>query len=119
MKEEDISKTSLHIHEGHYESLVIPFVLCDAPSTFQSLMNHVFHPFLFQFVLVFLDDILIYSKTLQAHLTNLDQVLHLLSKHNHFLKQCKGTFGISELEYLDHIVGKDGVQVDSKKIEAM
>jgi hypothetical protein len=97
----------------------MPFGLCNSPSTFQSLMNHVFHPFLHHFVLVFFDDILIYSKTWQAHLTHVDQVLHLLSKHKLFLKQSKCAFGISEVEYLGHIVGKDGVRVDPKKIEAM
>jgi hypothetical protein len=86
MKEEHILKSSFRIHEGHYEFLVIPFGLFNAPSTFQSLMNHVFHPFLRHFVLVLFDDILIYSKTWEAHLSHVDQVLHLLSQDKHFLK---------------------------------
>jgi hypothetical protein len=119
MKEEDIPKTTFRTHEGHYKFLVMPFGLCNAPSTFQSLMNHVFHPSIHHFVLVFFDDILIHSKTWQAHLTHVDQVFHLLSKHKLFLKQSKCAFGASEVEYLGHIVGKDSVRVDPKKIEVI
>jgi hypothetical protein len=119
MKESDIPKMAFHTHEGHYEFLVMPFGLCNAPSTFQSLMNHVFRPFLRHFVLVFFDDILIYSKTWKDHLTHVDQVLSLLAQHHLFLKQSKCAFGASEVEYLGHLVGKDGVRVDPKKIEAM
>jgi hypothetical protein len=114
-----IPKTAFRTHEGHYDFLVMPFGLCNAPSTFQSLMNHVFHPFLCPFVLVFFDDILIYRKTWTDHLSHVDRVLHLLSQHQLFLKQSKCDFGTSEVEYLGHMVGKDGVRVDPKKIEAM
>jgi hypothetical protein len=89
MKEVDIPKTSFRTHEGHYEFLVMPFGLCNAPSTFQSLMNHVFCHFLCHFFLVFFDDILIYRKTWIDHLAHVDQVLHLLSQHQLFLKQSK------------------------------
>jgi hypothetical protein len=119
MKESDIPKMAFRTHEGHYKFLVMPFGLCNAPSTFQSLMNHVFRPFLRHFVLVFFDDILIYSKTWKDHLTHVDQVLSLLAQHHLFLKQSKCAFGASEVEYLGHLVGKDGVRVDPKKIEAM
>jgi hypothetical protein len=119
MKEADITKMAFQTHEGHYEFLVMPFGLYNAPSTFQSLMNHVFRPFLRHFVLVLFDDILIYRKTWTNHLTHVDRVLHLLSQHQLFLKQSKCAFGASEVEYLGHLVSKDGVRVDPKNIEAM
>jgi hypothetical protein len=119
MKEVDIPKMTFRTHWGHYELLFIPFGLFNAPSTFQNLMNHVFCSFLCHFVLVFFDDILIYSKTWKKHLFHVDQVLHLLSQHQLFLKQSKCAFGTSEVEYLGHIVGKYGVRVDPKKIEVM
>jgi hypothetical protein len=71
------------------------------------------------FVLVFFDDILIYSKTWTTHISHVDRVLHLLSQHQLFLKEYKCAFGASEVEYLGHLVGKAGVKVDLKKIEAM
>jgi hypothetical protein len=82
-------------------------------------MNHVFCPFLYHFFLVFFDDILIYNKTWPSHLSHVNQVLHLLSKHQIFLKRSKCSFGASEVEYLGHIVSNDGVQVDPKKIESI
>jgi hypothetical protein len=119
MKDAYIPKTAFRTHEGHYKFLVMPFGLCNAPSTFQSLMNHVFHPFLHPFFLVFFDDILIYNKTWTDHLAHVDRVLHLLSQHQLFLKQSKCAFGTSKVEYLGHLVGKDDIRVDPKKIEAM
>jgi hypothetical protein len=119
MKEDGIPNNSFRTREGHYEFLVMPFGLCNDPSTFQSLMNHVFRSFLLHFVLVFFDDILIYNKPWEACLAHVDQVLHLLSQHKLFFKQSKCAFRASKVEYLGHIVGKDDIQVDPKKIEAM
>ena len=86
MKKEDLPKIAFPTYEGHYEFLVMPFGLCNAPSTFQSLMNHVFHPFLRIFVLILFDDILIYSKTRQSHLSHVDPALYLLYQHKIFLE---------------------------------
>jgi hypothetical protein len=115
IKEVDITNTSFRTHEIHYEFLVMPFHLCNSPSTFQILMNHVFR----HFVLFFFDDILIYSKTWTPHLAHVDRVLHLLSQHQVFLKQSKCYFAALEVKYLGHIVGNEGVRVDPKKIEAI
>jgi hypothetical protein len=119
IQEADIPKTTFRTHEGHYEFLVMAFGLCNSPSTFKILMNHVFHPVLHHFVLVFFDDILIYSKTWQSHLSHVDQLLHRLSQHQIFLKHSKCFFGASKVKYLGHIIGKDGVWVDPKKIESI
>jgi hypothetical protein len=98
MKEAKITNTSFRTHEGHYEFLVMPFGLCNSPSTFQRLMNHVFRPCLCHFVLVFFDDILIYSETWTYHLDHVYQVLHLLSQHQIFHKKSKCAFGASKVE---------------------
>jgi hypothetical protein len=72
MKEVDIPKTTFRTHEGPYEFFLMPFGFCNSPSNFQILMNHVFHPFLYHFVLVFFDDILTYRKTCTTHLAHVD-----------------------------------------------
>jgi hypothetical protein len=78
MNEEDILKTTFQTHEGHYEFLVMTFGLCNAPSSFQSLMNKLLNPYLHKFFLVFFDDILIYNRTWDSHLHHVDKVLQLL-----------------------------------------
>jgi hypothetical protein len=116
---EDRYKTAFRTHQGHYEWLVMPFGLTNAPATFQSLMNHIFHHALRKYVLVFFDDIFIYSPTWQAHLDHLDAVLKILQDNVLFVKLSKCSFGVSEIKYLGHRVTSQGVAMDKDKIQAI
>ncbi|XP_052203044.1 uncharacterized protein LOC127808510 [Diospyros lotus] len=89
----DIHKTAFRTHHGHYEYMVMPFGLCNAPSTFQAAMNHIFQHMLRKFVLVFFDDILVYSKTRDQHLQHLEQVLSILARESFYIKLSKCAFG--------------------------
>jgi len=99
MLAEDEYKTAFKTHQGHYQFKVMPFGLTNAPSTFQCIMNEILKPFLRKFVLVFLDDILIYSPTLEAHEHHVQQVFELLRTHQFFLKASKCSFAQHSLEY--------------------
>ncbi|OMO91168.1 reverse transcriptase [Corchorus capsularis] len=117
--EEDVHKTAFRTSDGHYEFRVMPFGLTNAPSTFQAAMNDLFRPLLRRFVLVFFDDILIYSASLEEHLIPLQKVLELLMTHKYFAKQSKCSFARPSIDYLGHIISASGVQVDPSKIKAI
>ena len=121
MKESDIDKTTFRNHGGHYGFLVMPFSLTNAPSTFQSLMNHIFKPYLrnFFYFLVFFDDILVFSKNLRDHVVHLRAMLTILLSNQLYSRKSKCVFGYGEVEYLGHLIFGQRVRTDPKKTEAM
>lgn len=119
MFSEDVEKTAFRTHHGHFEFLVMPFGLANAPSTFQSVMNSVFQKMLMKCVLVFFDDILIYSKSWEQHMEHVRIVLVTLRTHKLFLKQSKCAFEEREIGYLGHVIAQDGIKVDKSKITAV
>jgi hypothetical protein len=116
MRPEDIPKTAFSTHIGHYEYVVMPFGLCNAPANFQQLMNTIFSKYLRKFVLVFFDDILVYSPNLAEHLIHLEQVMTEFRIHELKGKLSKCSFGQSEVQYLGHVISRAGVQTDPSKI---
>ncbi|GJX04160.1 putative mitochondrial protein [Tanacetum coccineum] len=119
MCEEDIHKIAFRTHQGHYEFLVMPFGLTNAPSSFQALMNEVFASFLRKIFLVFFDDILVFSKDMEEHVKNLVVVLNTMQSQQLFAKMSKCAFGISQVEYLRHVISGKGVSTDPFKVKAM
>jgi predicted aspartyl protease len=112
---EDIQKTAMSTKFGSYEWLVMPFGLTSAPATFQRLMNQVLQPLLNVCVVVYLDDILVFSDTEEEHLKHLDQVFELLAKSKLYTQVSKCVFGCSELEFLGHVISHEGIKVDPFK----
>ncbi|KAI3815477.1 hypothetical protein L1987_15146 [Smallanthus sonchifolius] len=119
VQEDDIPKTAFRTRYGHYEFMVMPFGLTNAPAVFMDLMNRVCKPYLDKFVIVFIDDILIYSKTRADHEEHLRLVLDLLKKEQLYAKFSKCEFWLKEVQFLGHIVNDKGIHVDPAKIETI
>ncbi|KAJ9547079.1 LOW QUALITY PROTEIN: hypothetical protein OSB04_019622 [Centaurea solstitialis] len=119
VREEDIPKTAFRTRYGHYEFLVMSFGLTNALAAFMDLMNRVCKPYLDKFVIVFIDDILIYSKTAEEHQEHLRKVLELLKHERLYAKFSKCEFWLKEVQVLGHMVSEEGIKVDPTKIEAI
>ncbi|KAI3718153.1 hypothetical protein L6452_19006 [Arctium lappa] len=119
VREEDVPKTTFRTRYGHYEFLVMPFGLTNAPAVFMDLMNRVCRPFLDKSVIVFIDDILVYSKSESEHEQHLREVLEVLRRERLYAKFSKCDFWLKEVQFLGHVVTRDGVKVDPSNIEAM
>jgi hypothetical protein len=119
VREEDVQKIAIRTRYGHYEFMVMPFGLTNAPSVFMDLMNQVFHNYLDQFVVVFIDDILVYSTNHHEHGEHLKKVLDILREKKLFAKLKKCEFWLKKVSFLGHVVLGDGIEVDPSKIEAV
>ena len=104
VRENDVSKTAIRTRYGHYEFLVMPFGLTNAPAAFMDLMNMVFSPYLYKFVIVFIDDILVYSGNLEEHAEHLRTVLQILREHQLYAKFSKCQFWLDKVAFLGHVI---------------
>ncbi|GJX15093.1 putative reverse transcriptase domain-containing protein [Tanacetum coccineum] len=119
VRDEDIPKTTFRTRYGHYEFQVMPFGLTNAPAVFMDLMNRVCKPYLDKFVIVFIDDILIYSRNKEEHEDHLRIILELLKKEKLYAKFSKCDFWISTVQFLGHVIDSRGIHVDPAKIKAV
>ena len=113
---DDVQKTAFRTRYGHFEFLVLPFGLTNAPATFMHLMHSIFREYLDSFIIIFLDDIPIYSQNLDDHVK---RALQILQKHQLYAKPSKCSFFQHSVEYLGHIVSSSGVEPDPAKIKAI
>ena len=119
MHEPDEEKTAFKTHSGHFQFRVMPFGVTNGPPTFQCLMNNIFAPANRKYVIMFLDDILVFSTTWEEHLEHLRSVLQTLREHQLFVKLSKCSFAPTELQYLGHVISSEGVATDPEKTRAM
>jgi hypothetical protein len=114
-----IPKTAFNTRAGKYEFIAMPFGLCNAPATFQRIMNNALRDFLGKFVIVYLDDIVVYSDSDEEHEKHLAQVFEALQKHELFAKPSKCIIGALELEFCAHVIGQGQVRPVHKKVQAI
>ena len=119
IRDEDKEKTAFVTHMGQFQYLVLPFGLTNAPATFQRVMNRVFAPYIGKFILVYIDDILVFSRTVAEHAKHLRIALQVLREHQLTCKLAKCELNRPQLKFLGHIVGRHGVSVDNEKIEVV
>lgn len=119
MAEDDVHKTAFRTHHGHYKFKVMLFGLCNTPSTFQATMNDTLRPFLRKYVVVFLNDILVYIPSLSSHVEHLEVILSTLSQQQFLLQQSKCVFAQNQLNYLGRMLSTKGVALDPDKVQAM
>ncbi|GKC70549.1 putative reverse transcriptase domain-containing protein [Tanacetum coccineum] len=119
VRDEDNPKTAFRTRYGHYEFKVMPFGLTNAPAVFTDLMNRVCKSFLDKFVIVFIDDILIYSRNKVEHEGHLKKILELLKKEELYAKFSKYDFWLSKVQYLGHVINREGIHVDPAMIESI
>ena len=119
IRSEDTPKIAFKTRYGLYEFLIMPFGLTNALTAFMALMNQVFQPFLDKFVIVFIDDILIYSRSKQEHKKHLRIVLQTLREWQLYAKFSKCEFWLDSVKFLGHVISAGGVMVDPQKVEAI
>ena len=119
IKESDIPKIGFRSRLGHYDYVVLPFGLTNAPATFKTLMNSLFRKYLGKFVLVFMDDILIYSTNIEEHKIHLKQIFEVLRENKLYAKLSKCAFFTSQVEFLGHVISEEGISIDPRKVKAV
>ena len=119
IKNEDVNKTTFRMRYGHYEFLVMSFGLTNAPVDFMDLINRFFRSYVGRFVMVFIDDILVYSKDWEDHDTHLWVMLETLRNEQLYAKMSKCEFWLREVSFLGHVVSEEGIRVDLSKIEVI
>ncbi|KAL4334046.1 hypothetical protein GQ457_07G007710 [Hibiscus cannabinus] len=119
VKDADVPNTTFQTRYGHFEFLVMPFGLTNAPAAFMDLMNIIFKPYLDKFVIVFIDDILIYSRNKDEHAEHLQIVLQTLREHLLFVKFSKCEFWLPEVSFLGQFISAKGITVDLKKVQTL